>query len=147
MREWDIYNEIIDLGKRRGTLTYDEINDAFPSEFVSPKELEDFMNLLQDMGVKVIDKQEDITDEEEGLGEEEREEYEKTEDFVQAYFHSMGNISILTKDEEKELAKKIEEGSKTIKGLITPLPLYKRVEASLNGKEQNDLNNSKKSQL
>ncbi len=73
MREWDIYNEIIALGKRRGTLTYDEINDAFPSEFFSPDEMEDFMDLLQDMGVKVIDNQEHATDGEEWLaGEEEK---------------------------------------------------------------------------
>ena len=42
--------------------------------------------------------------------EEEIEEYEKTEDLVQAYFYSMGDISILTKDEETELAKRLEEG-------------------------------------
>ena len=51
MRERDIFEEIIDIGKRRGTLTYDEINDALPSEFFSPDELEDLMDLLQDMGV------------------------------------------------------------------------------------------------
>ncbi len=73
MREWDIFDEIIDLGKRRGTLTYDEINDAFPSEFVSPGELSDFMDLLQDIGIEVIDNQELCTDDEEGLEEEEEE--------------------------------------------------------------------------
>ena len=41
MRERDIFEEIIDIGKRRGKLTYDEINDALPSEFFSPDELED----------------------------------------------------------------------------------------------------------
>jgi len=76
LREWDIFDEIIDLGKRRGKLTYDEINDAFPSEFVSPGELSEFMDLLQDIGVKVIDNQELFTDEEED--EEEEEEDEKT---------------------------------------------------------------------
>ena len=65
MRESDIFDEIIDLGKRRGNLTYDEINNAFPSEFVSPGELSDFMDLLQDIGVNVIDNQELFTDEEE----------------------------------------------------------------------------------
>jgi RNA polymerase primary sigma factor len=144
MREWDIYNEIIALGKRRGTLTYDEINDAFPSEFFSPDEMEDFMDLLHDMGVKVIDNQEHATDGEEWLAGEEREEHEQTEDFVQAYFHSMGDISILTRDEEQELAKKIEEGNDIIKSLVSPLSLYKKVAASLNGKEQEDFNNSEK---
>ena len=108
MRERDIFEEIIDIGKRRGTLTYDEINDALPSEFFSPDELEDLMDLLQDMGVKVIE--EGVLSEEEMAEEEETVEYEKTEDLVQAYFHSMGDISILTKDEETELAKRLEEG-------------------------------------
>jgi RNA polymerase primary sigma factor len=128
MRERDIFEEIIDIGKRRGTLTYDEINDALPSEFFSPDELEDLMDLLQDMGVKVID-YEGGGSEEEGTEEEEKVEYEKSEDLVQAYFHSMGDISILTKDEETELAKRLEEGKEIIKGIVTAMPLYRKVEA------------------
>jgi RNA polymerase primary sigma factor len=134
MRERDIFEEIIDIGKRRGTLTYDEINDALPSEFFSPDEIEDLMDILQDMGVKVVDHEEAPPPEEEM--EEEIEEYEKTEDLVQAYFYSMGDISILTKDEETELAKRLEEGKSIIRELIIALPLYKKLEASLNGDEE-----------
>src|SRR5512139_2926490 len=135
MRERDIFEEIIDIGKRRGVLTYDEINDALPSEFFSPDEIEDLMDLLQDMGVKVVDYEETPSAEEE-VEEEELEEYEKTEDLVQAYFHSMGDISILTKDEETELAKRLEEGREIIKGIVTGLPLYKKIEANLDGDEE-----------
>jgi len=126
MRERDIFEEILDIGKRRGVLTYDEINEALPSEFFSPDELEDLMDLLQDMGVKVVDSEEVALPEEET--EEEVEEYEKTEDLVQAYFHSMGDISILTRYEETELAKKLEEGKEIIKSVITSLPIYKNAE-------------------
>jgi RNA polymerase primary sigma factor len=133
MREKDIFEEIIDIGKRRGILTYDEINDALPSEFFSPDEIEDLMDILQDMGVKVVDHEEMVHPEEEI--EEEVEEYEKTEDLVQAYFYSMGDISILTKDEETELAKRLEEGKFIIRELIIELPLYKKLEASMNGDE------------
>ena len=140
MLEKDIFEDIIDLGKRRGTLTYDEINDAFPSEFVSPGELSDFMDLLQDIGIEVIDNQELCTDDEKGL--EEEEEYEKTEDIVQTYFHSMGNISILKRNEEVELAKSLEEGKEIIKGIVSALPLYKKLKAHLDGKDEEDLNNS-----
>ncbi|MEW6213989.1 MAG: sigma-70 family RNA polymerase sigma factor [Nitrospirota bacterium] len=132
MREKDIFEEIIDMGKRRGVLTYDEINEALPSEFFSPDELEDLMDILQDMGVKVVD-HEEVPEEE---IEEELEEYEKTEDLVQAYFYSMGDISILTKDEETELAKRLEEGKEIIKEIAIALPLYKKIEASLNGEEE-----------
>ncbi|MBE0427123.1 MAG: sigma-70 family RNA polymerase sigma factor [Nitrospirae bacterium] len=134
MRERDIFEEIIDIGKRRGIITYDEINDALPSEFFSPDEIEDLMDILQDMGVKIVDHEEAIPPEEEM--EEELGEYEKTEDLVQAYFYSMGDISILTKDEETEIAKRLEEGKTIIKELVTTLPLYKKLEASLNGDEE-----------
>ena len=139
MIEKDVFEEIIDIGKRRGTLTYDEINDAFPSEFVSPGELSDFMDLLQDIGIEVIDNQELCTDDEKGI---EEEEYEKTEDIVQTYFHSMGNISILKRNEEVELAKSLEEGKEIIKGIVSALPLYKKLKAHLDGKDEEDLNNS-----
>lgn len=135
MRERDIFEEIIDIGKRRGTLTYDEINDALPSEFFSPDELEDLMDLLQDMGVKVTDADESATPDEEPAEEEESTEYEKTEDLVQAYFHSMGDISILTKDEETELAKRLEEGRNIISAIVVALPLYKNMEATLASRE------------
>ncbi|MGE5894889.1 MAG: sigma-70 family RNA polymerase sigma factor [bacterium] len=133
MREKDIFEEIINIGKKRGVLTYDEINDALPSEFFSPDELEDLMDLLQDMGVKVVDME--GVEKGEEVVEEEVEEYEKTEDLVQAYFHSMGDISILTKDEETELAKSLEEGRDIINGILLKLPMFKRFETALEGEE------------
>ncbi len=142
MKEKDIFEEIIDMGKRRGKLTYDEINNALPSEYFSPDELEELMDLLHDMGVEVTDNQEPDTIEEEVLVSEDEEEYEETEDLVQAYFHSMGNISILTRNEEIELAKRLEEGKEIMKGIVTALPLYKKLKASLDGKDEEDLNNS-----
>jgi RNA polymerase primary sigma factor len=134
MREKYLFEEIIDIGKRRGVLTYDEINEALPSEFFSPDEIEDLMDILYEMGVKVVDHEEALPADEEI--EEEVEEYDKTEDLVQAYFYSMGDISILTKDEETELAKRLEEGKTIIRELIISLPLYKKLEASQNGDEE-----------
>ncbi len=127
MKEKDIFDELIEVGKRRGVLTYDEINEALPSEFFTPDEIEDLMDLLNDMGVRIIDSEETIPLEEV----ETPQEYEKTEDLVQAYFHSMGDISILTKSEEVELAKKLEEGKEIILEIIRPLKLTKQVEAEL----------------
>jgi RNA polymerase primary sigma factor len=142
MEEKDIFKDIIDMGKRRGKLTYEEINDALPSEYSSPDELEELLALLHDMGVEVVDDQEPDTTEEEFLASEEEEEYEETEDIVQTYFHSMGNITILKRNEEIELAKRLEEGKEIIKGIVTALPLYKKLEASLDGKDKENLNNS-----
>jgi RNA polymerase primary sigma factor len=129
MKERDIFEEIINLGKRRGVLTYDEINEALPSEFFSPDELEDLMDVLSDMGVKVVDYEEAAAGEEEV--EEEVEEYERAEDLVQAYFNSMGDISILTKDEETDLAKKLEQGRDIINKIITALPIFDKIKNTI----------------
>ncbi|MBF0539596.1 MAG: sigma-70 family RNA polymerase sigma factor [Nitrospirae bacterium] len=133
MKERDIFEEIINIGKKRGTLTYDEINDALPSEFFSPDEIEDLMDLLQDMGVKVVDQERAAAMLE---AEEEVEGYEKTEDLVQAYFHSMGDISILSKDEETELAKTLEDGRDIIKDIVISLPLFKRIQEGFDLSEE-----------
>jgi RNA polymerase primary sigma factor len=142
MKEKDLIEEIIDMGKRRGKLTYDEINDALPSEYFSSDELEELMDTLNDMGIKVVDEQDTDTIEEEFLVSEEEEEHEESEDLIQAYFHSMGNISILTRNEEVELAKKLEEGKEIVKGIVTLLPLYRNLEASLNSKDEKNLNDA-----
>jgi len=120
----DVFEELIELGKRRGTLTYDEINEALPAEFYSPEELEDLMDLLDDMGVKVVEERATPT---EGQEETPQPEPEKTEDLVQAYFHSMGDISILTKDEEGHLARKLEAGNLIIRDTVRTVPLVQKV--------------------
>ncbi len=136
MKERDIFEEIVTLGKRRGVITYDELNDALPSEFYSPDEIEDLMDVLSDMGVKVVDN-EDGSQPGDDI-EEEIEEHERTEDLVQAYFNSMGDISILTKLEETELAKKLEEGREIIKSTITKMPLYERIKEQINIDEEDE---------
>lgn len=136
MKERDIFEEIVNLGKKRGRLTYDEINEALPSEYFSPDELEDLIDVLNDMGVKVVDyEDEDLFMEEE----EELEEEEHVEDLVQAYFNSMGDIPILTKDEEVELAKKLQEGKSIIKETISGLPLYKKMLEEVSKQEESEV--------
>jgi RNA polymerase primary sigma factor len=143
MKEKDIFEETLEIGKRSGTFTYAETNNVFSPEYFSPDESEDFMELPQGMGVEVTDDHElDTTEEEGSVLEEEGEEYEETADIVQAYFHSMGNITILTKKEEIEIAKRLEKGKDTIKGIVTALPLYKKFKAGFNGKDEEDLKNS-----
>jgi RNA polymerase primary sigma factor len=137
MKERDIFEEIINLGKRRGVLTYDEINEALPSEFFSPDELEDLMDVLSDMGVKVVDYEEGMPADEEI--EEEVEEYERAEDLVQAYFNSMGDISILTKDEETDLAKKLEQGREIIRETICALPIFEKIKATIDVEDEDTL--------
>jgi len=140
MDKEDIFEEIIAIGVKHGKITYDEINDAFPAEYFPPDELEELLNLLHDMGVEVLDEQaNDISEEEE--------DHEKTEDIVQAYFHSLGNISVLKKNEEVELAKSLEEGKEIIKGIVTALPVYRKNEASSDSKMKESLNNEEEDRV
>lgn len=134
MKERDIFEEIVNLGKKRGRLTYEEINEALPSEYYSPEEIEDLIDVLNDMGVKVVDEEEEIFLEEE----EEVEEEEYVEDLVQAYFNSMGDIPILTKEEEVELAKKLQEGKNIIKETVIELPIYKKVFEEINKEAESE---------
>jgi RNA polymerase primary sigma factor len=142
MEKEDIFEELIERGKSSGKLTYTEINDAVASEYFSTDELEELMDLLHDAGVEVIDDQEHDPFGDEIPDAEEEEGHEKTEDIIQTYFHSMGNIAILKRNEEIELAKKLEEGKEIIKGIMTALPLYKKIEMNLDGKDEEDMNNS-----
>ncbi|MCX8030915.1 MAG: sigma-70 family RNA polymerase sigma factor [Thermodesulfovibrionales bacterium] len=135
MKENDILEEFLMIGRRRGFLTYDEINDALPSEFFSPDELENLMDELSDSGIKVVDYEEGIPIEEEA---EEIEEYERAEDLVQAYFNSMGDISILRKDEETDLAKNLQEGKDIIRKAVEELPLFNNIKETINADEEEE---------
>ena len=121
MKNADIVEEIIDLGKQRGFVTYDDIDGLLPPELV---EQEDIVDLLHDLEIEITDGQEPDGEQEEVT--EEQEQNEKSEDLVQSYFHSMGDIGVLSKDEETDLARKIEEGSRIIRDLARSFPLYKK---------------------
>jgi RNA polymerase primary sigma factor len=97
------------------------------------------MNLLQDMGVKVTDSESAQSEEEVP---EEKETHEKPDDLIQAYFHSMGDISILTRDEETGLAQRIEVGNEVIKRTVTILPLYKNILDVLDSQEFKECDDS-----
>ena len=82
------------------------------------------VHLLHDLEIEITDGQEPDGEQEEVS--EEQEQHEKSEDLVQSYFHSMGDIGVLSKDEETDLARKIEEGNRIIRDLVRSFPLYKK---------------------
>jgi RNA polymerase primary sigma factor len=59
MKQQDMMESLLSLGLQRGKLTCQELNDAFPAEFLPLEELERFLRLLEGLGVKVIDSEED----------------------------------------------------------------------------------------
>jgi RNA polymerase primary sigma factor len=122
---------LLDLGKRRGFLTFDQVNDLLPDEATSPERIHSLLETLDEMGIELINEDEaetrllaagDLDDEpDEELVEEalEDEESELTpedledisrriDDPVRMYLTQMGEIPLLTREQEINLAKKIE---------------------------------------
>ncbi len=126
-REQDV-KRLIDLGKEKGYVTYDQVNDMLSSDAVSPEHLDDVMSIFGEMDIEVVDANQRVAlsaQTEEGASEEPEDaevEYEaeadvagKTGDPVRMYLREMGNVSLLSRDGEVEIAKKIEEGE----GVVT----------------------------
>jgi len=118
---------IIKTGKEKGHLTYEEINDALPDEVISPARLDSLLMTLDELGVQLLDEadaekeDEDFEDESDkvGRGDEDEEddialeeelqrEVRKIDDPVRMYLTQMGEIPLLTREEEISLARKIE---------------------------------------
>jgi RNA polymerase primary sigma factor len=118
---------IIKKGKEKGFLTYEELNDALPDEVISPARLDSLLMSLDELGVQLLDESDVVKDEDEDfeetdkvgsdeeleedlLLEEELTESEgrKIDDPVRMYLTQMGEIPLLTRDEEISLARKIE---------------------------------------
>src|SRR5438094_6406609 len=128
--------KLIDLGKEKGYLTYDDVNDMLPAEVVSPDQIDDVMSIFGEMEIEVVDanKRVSLGSDGEELAEEEEEEKEidgdvegdmvgKTGDPVRMYLREMGTVSLLSREGEVEIAKKIEEGEKQVIDEVLSSPL------------------------
>ena len=128
-------SKLIELGKAKGFLTYDEINDHMPDDVVSTEQIDSWLSSLGDHGIAIVDGAgprptgEDKPlelgkekDDEEGAepgegspaaaGEDEEYAYSRTSDPVRMYLRKMGSVSLLTREGEVEIAKRIEEGER-----------------------------------
>lgn len=128
--------KLIDLGKEKGYLTYDDVNDMLPAEVVSPDQIDDVMSIFGEMDIEVVDANQRVSlgNAGEELAEEEEEEKEidsdvegdmvgKTGDPVRMYLREMGTVSLLSREGEVEIAKKIEEGEKQVIDEVLSSPL------------------------
>ena len=109
--------KLIDLGKEKGYLTYDDVNDMLPAEVVSPDQIDDVMSIFGEMDIEVVDANQRVTlgGAGEDLAEEEEEEEKeadvdgdivgKTGDPVRMYLREMGTVSLLSREGEVEIAK------------------------------------------
>src|SRR5512144_1628619 len=120
--KYDEVRQLINIGKEKGYLLYDEVNELLPSEITSSEELDDLFNTFGSAGIEVIDSDQkylrDETKPSERLAEgaEELEldltpgALDKTNDPVRMYLREMGTVPLLTREGEVEIARRIERG-------------------------------------
>ena len=126
--------ELINLGKEKGYLLYDEVNDALPDDIASSKDLDSIFYLFGDAGIEVIDSEQQLEAVKRKIrskssGGEERESdsptasLEKTNDPVRMYLREMGTVPLLTRQGEVEIAKRIEKGQKSVIKALSRSPV------------------------
>jgi RNA polymerase primary sigma factor len=124
--------DLLEAGRAKGYLTYDEVNDALPADIVSSDQIDDVMSMFGDNEIEIVDAQKaaqgsetkpTVAASEEPTAKETEEEEEKDEDDepggksndpVRLYLRKMGSVSLLTREGEVEIAKRIEEGEKEV---------------------------------
>jgi RNA polymerase primary sigma factor len=121
----------IRLGKKRGYITYDELNEILPSDEVSSEQIEDIMAMFSDMGINVIENDEA----EEQLGSESEAQLpvkidqtsssgaDRSDDPVRMYLKEMGSVELLSRDGEIAIAKRIEAGKEAMMRGLCESPL------------------------
>jgi len=146
----DQVNQLIDMGKEKGFLTYEEVNSILPSDVVSPDQIDDLMIMFGEMDIEVVEGTQKVkisksklqkTSEEIGIEAErglQQAPFEKINDPVRMYLREMGSVSLLNRDEEVEIAKRIEEGEKEIADVALNAPFIIRELISIGEKLKSD---------
>jgi RNA polymerase primary sigma factor len=131
LNEADV-KKLIARGKKRGYLTYDELNAALPQDEMSSEQIEDIMSAISDMGINIVESDEDVQEEADqeadddvdvsaGTGsvsnpaiEKKKETVDRTDDPVRMYLREMGAVELLSREGEIAIAKRIEAGRDTM---------------------------------
>jgi len=132
--KYDDIKKLIDTGKEKGYLTYDQVNDLIPHDVHSPEDLDDLLTTIGTQGIDVLegpklpssplDKK--FEDSEEGEDVEldlTPGALEKTNDPVRMYLREMGTVPLLTREGEVEIAKRIERGQLRVLKAISRSPI------------------------
>src|ERR1700721_1708678 len=134
--------KMIKQAKKRGFVTFDQLNEVLPSDSTSPEQIEDIMSMLSDMGINVSEAEE--SDSEEETKEEAEDETdnelvevtqkavtevkksepgERTDDPVRMYLREMGTVELLSREGEIAIAKRIEAGREAMIAGLCESPL------------------------
>lgn len=128
---------LIQMGKEQGYLTYAEVNDQLPDSITESDQIEDIIQMLTDVGIKVFESAPDADEilmSDEGSGDEMaadeaaqvlasvETEPGRTTDPVRMYMREMGTVDLLTRDGEISIAKRIEEGTRDVQHAMAHWP-------------------------
>ncbi|MGO9532743.1 MAG: RNA polymerase sigma factor RpoD [Syntrophobacteraceae bacterium] len=149
--ELDDLNRLIAAGKEKGYLTLDEVNEALPEEIVTAEKLDDMMMIFDEMDIEIVDSEQQVqvvrdpVADSESIVEEEEDELQleadsasRIADPVKMYLREMGQVSLLTRDGEVEIAKRIEAGEREIFNAIMESSLGIKQIMSLRDKLQSE---------
>ncbi len=117
--KYEDIQKLIDTGKEKGFLTYNEVNDLLPNDINSPDDLDDLLGMIGTQGINVLEDTKLPSEKKFDPDAEESEDVEldltpgaleKTNDPVRMYLREMGTVPLLTREGEVEIAKRIERG-------------------------------------
>ena len=125
---------LITAGKAKGFLTVEEVNDALPADMVSSNQLDNVLSLFDDMDIEIVDSEEEgkvLKDRAQVKEEPEKPQYDlepgpdygRSVDPVRMYLRKMGQVALLTREGEVEIAKRIERGQNEMLGILLSSPL------------------------
>jgi RNA polymerase primary sigma factor len=130
--KYDEVRQLISIGKEKGYLLYDEVNELLPADITSSDELDDLFSTFGSAGIEVVDSEQKYREEKllerTGEGADELEldltpgALDKTNDPVRMYLREMGTVPLLTREGEVEIAKRIERGKLAVIKSISRTP-------------------------
>src|SRR4030066_1774883 len=123
--------QLINMEGEKGFLSFDEVNDVPPNDIVSSDQIDDVLMMVDEMDIDVVDDLQGLKVEEEKAVEKEEEEGDELEietfgratDPVRMYLHEMGSVSLLTREGEVEIAKRIESGKREVLSVVLNCPM------------------------
>jgi RNA polymerase primary sigma factor len=123
--------QLINMEGEKGFLTFDEANDIPPNDIVSSDQIDDVLMMFDEMDIDVVDDLQGLKVEEEKTVEKEEEEGDELEmetfgratDPVRMYLREMGSVSLLTREGEVEIAKRIESGKREVLSVVLNCPM------------------------
>jgi RNA polymerase primary sigma factor len=115
----DKVKELVKLAQEQGYLTYNDINDALPDGMVTPEELDEIYIKLRNLEIEIVDQSEvDRVKQPEVEEEDEKARLDILDDPVRMYLKQMGQVPLLTREQEVEISKRIEDAENEVKRLI-----------------------------